>query len=371
VIILSQHQPKILMPIPRHHWREPSCALQKDCFGNQNRTIFNIQAFRKGKVIWHGRFDDREDFDVFLHAIAYDYLRYDRCIQRLPAPWWPGLDEEVGYYYFVNVFIVSTSASNQTDSVPADWNNSSNNIDVIASGASGGAAILNANVAIGGGGGGWSRQTNVTLTPSGTATFFLNVGGAAVTSGSGHVGPDAWYNGATLAGASVGAKGGSAGAAGASPQSASSGGAAASGVGSTKFSGGGGGSATATVGVSGTGGGGAAGLHGNGGNSANGSANYTAGGTGDSGNTAAGANGTQYDATHGSGGGGTGQITAGAGGNYGAGGGGGANTGSATSGAGKQGLIVKQYTPVIPLGISNTTFILQPYDAVRRSVVGY
>ena len=340
----------LLLPeVPKREWRTSSQAQRKDQFGNENQTRFSLTArLADGHIAWRGWFDDRDDSDAFLWSLVRGTLLYERELWDLPSPVWrPGIGEQVWYQFLTTTFIVSTSASNQTDSVPSDWNSGNNNIDVIASGASGGAAIVNANVAIGGGGGGWSRQTNVTLTPSGTATFFLNVGGAAVTSGSGHVGPDAWYNGATLAGASVGAKGGSAGAGGASPQSASSGGAAASGVGSTKFSGGGGGSATAITGVSGTGGGGAAGLHGNGGNSANGSANYTAGGTGDSGNTAAGANGTQYDATHGSGGGGTGQITAGAGGNYGAGGGGGANTGSATSGAGKQGLIVKQYTPAV------------------------
>ena len=375
----------LLLPeVPRWEWRASSQAQKKDQFGNENQTRFSLTArLADGHIAWRGWFDDRDDSDAFLWALARATLLYERELWDLPTPSWrPGIGEQVWYQFLTTTFIVSTSASNQTDSVPSDWNSGNNNIDVIASGASGGVGVATGGSASaassGGGGGAWSRQTNVTLTPSGTATFFLNVGGAAVSqSGStgtvaGNVGPDSWYNGTTLAGSSVGAKGGVGGAGNilGSLITGSAGGAAASGVGASKNSGGASGnSQVLATGSAASGGGGAGGLNAAGTASAAASTTVTAGGQGDgtsggaggaggtSANGTAGSIGTEYDASHGSGGGGGGAKTAqgfsgGTGGNYGAGGGGGSGTATSpatTSGAGKQGMIVKQYTPASAL----------------------
>ena len=376
------------MPVPSKDWREPSCALQKDCFGNQTRTIFQIHAVRNGKIVWRGKFEDREDFDVFLHAIAYDYLRYDRHIQCLPTPWWDDAFADLQYSFLVTKFIVSTSASNQTDPVASDWNSLSNNVDLIASGGSGASSRHSTGVfsTSGGGGAGWSQQINITLTPGGTATFFLNTGGAAVAAGAsasvaGNIGNDAWYNGTTLAGSSVGAKGGGAGVAGASAAAVTgaAGGALASGVGSSRASGGAAGNVSSTTTAGATGGGGAGGGSGNGNAGANVVSGAGAGGSGDAGagggaGTAAGGAGgigNEYGTNHGSGGGGGGAVTAvagGAGGNYGGGGGGTAVNSAVSSGAGTQGLIIRQYTPGLIIQNIST---LDPPLVLNRGVVGY
>lgn len=194
-----------------------------------------------------------------------------------------------------------------------------------------------------GGGGAYSAITNLTLTPGTSVTFAIGAGGA-----SGVTGGDTWFNGASLAASSVGAKGG----VDSGGSSGGAGGAAASGIGTTKFSGGnGGGIGSLNPG----GGGGAAGLNGNGvAGSSGGVSLGGAGGAGDngsggagsagvaSGTAAAGSPGTEYG-TAGSGGGGGGSITGtgGAGGNYGA--GGGATISGDGGGVGAPGLIVITY----------------------------
>lgn len=235
------------------------------------------------------------------------------------------------------------------------------------------------------GGGGYSKTINgVTLTSGASVT--IQVGAGAPFTGT-----DTWFNGASLAASSCGAKGGG------NPN----GGAAASGVtvgtGGTKFSGGNGGT-TGGASQGRGGGGGAAGPNGNGGAGGNFTGSTGGGGGGNGGGTAgvssstaphggdnsggtghgtgggsptAGTNGgggggvtatgspagnggagTEWDATHGSGGGGGGGgwngSSGGAGGNgalYGGGGG-----GSALSvGPGANGLIVFTYIVASPL----------------------
>ena len=73
--------------------------------------------------------------------------------------------------------IVLTTASSSPWTVPSDWNNSSNSIACI------GAASSGAGTAIHGGGaaGAFSESTNVTLTPGGSVTFVVGIGGASVS----------------------------------------------------------------------------------------------------------------------------------------------------------------------------------------------
>jgi hypothetical protein len=300
------------------------------------------------------------------------------------------------------VFLTTTGSGTWT--VPSDWNNASNSIEVI--GAGGGGAGGNWGGA--GGGGAYSKIINLSLTVGASITIQVGVGGAGATTvgGTASAGGDTWFNGASLGVSSVGAKGGSgADAAG----NGGTGGASASGVGTTKFSGGDGG---ACPGFGGGGGGGAAGPSGagaaggsssgnggsggggaSGGVAATGTANNanpgTAGGNnslgagggagssstssngadgtagggggGGAGNAAgtstsaggAGGPGTDWDSTHGAGGGagGSGRATTGTapagstGGLYGGGGSGAGATTGAPGGSGAQGIIVIQYTP--------------------------
>lgn len=287
-------------------------------------------------------------------------------------------------FKFISVvtFLVTPTGSNQTFNIPGNWNSTqigpsgfANKIETIGAGGSGGAISVNdpdGGTITGGGGGGYSAITNLVLIPGGTLTYRIGAGGAAITaaflaSGTGNPGGDTWFNGTTLVGSSVGAKGGGGGNFSiATFNSGATGGPASSGVGTTKNSGGNSGNATTSGDpVSCSGGGGAAGPNGNGNSSAATNQNVSAGGSGDagsgggggagnaSGSASPGGNGTEYDSSHGCGGGGggagapasSGTFSGGNGGLYGGGGGAqgegfGSGIGTSTSGAGAQGLIV-------------------------------
>ena len=117
------------------------------------------------------------------------------------------------------IFIISGTSW----TVPGHWNSVNNSIETIGGG--GGGQTANASYAgSGGGGGAYSKITNLSLIPNSSVTVSV---GAGSTAGNG--GGDTWFNGASLAASSVGAKGGGAGANGAG----GAGGAAASGVGTT------------------------------------------------------------------------------------------------------------------------------------------
>jgi hypothetical protein len=271
--------------------------------------------------------------------------------------------------------------------VPSDWNNSNNSIEVIGGGGGGAGGFADSSGSGGGGGGaggggGYSKATNVTLTPGVAVTIAIGAGGTGgPNSGSGSSGGDTYLcnstsNCASITDSSViaGAKGGTAGSVGTSTSGGAggAGGAAASGVGSVKNSGGAGATPTGPASAAGSGGGGAGGAAGGSGNGIDGSANTsttvgglggrgdsTSGGTGGTGNGGAGNPGTEYDGSHGSGGGGAGGngigngsgSPGGAGGAYGAGGGGGGGNGNkrglgGVGANGNQGLIriVYNYT---------------------------
>lgn len=299
----------------------------------------------------------------------------------------PGLDSAT-----ITKRVYLTNGTSWT--VPSDWNNASNTIEVIGGGGGGAGHGYGVNTPYGGGGGGYSQIANLALTPGALITYQVGAAGAGGCTGAcnGANGGDTWFNGASLGASSVGAKGGGGGADGV----AGAGGATSTAVGTVKYKGGngaflgGGGGAAGPNGSGGNGGahinfgepGGSGGGGGGGSNGLNSNAGATGGnnylgagggainnpGTngggaggnpfnGNHGNSSAsnGGAGTEWEATHGSGGGGsTGSYgdpgsaaTGGAGGLYGAGGGAGSGTSApqdANGGSGAQGIIVITYT---------------------------
>jgi hypothetical protein len=274
--------------------------------------------------------------------------------------------------------------SGTTWTVPSDWVNSNNSIEVIGGGGGGGGGFQQSTGnggygGGGGGGGGYSKAVNVTLTPGAVVGVSIGTAGGGGASGvDGTAGNDTYLcndtaNCASISGSAVvaGAKGGALGPAGTTGAAGvgGAGGAAASGIGSTKFNGGTGGTGgpfSSSTGGGGGGGAGAAGpsAAGNGGttptNDTHGNGGQGDGASGGAGGTTSGANGsngTEYDGSHGSGGGAAGGdgsknsagSPGGIGGLYGASGGGGGGNGRAASlggagGNGNQGLIRITYS---------------------------
>lgn len=244
------------------------------------------------------------------------------------------------------IFLTDTASSSWP--VPSDWNNASNTIEVI--GAGGRSIGKNG---CGGGGGAYSKISNLSLTPGGSAAYQVGDGTVSATTSSSR---DTWFSstGTLLA------KGGTGG----GPYITNcfgTGGSAASGVGTTKYSGGAG--VYSSPGGSedeGGAGGGAAGLNGNG-NDAWNDVGLMYGGAGDAGfggaSTTGAANiGTEWDASHGSGSGGGYGDPGAPGGQYGGGASGnadGSHGGPSGLVAGGGGLIVITYTPA-PLSCTLT-----------------
>jgi len=244
--------------------------------------------------------------------------------------------------------IFFTSGTSWT--VPADWNDSDNTIEVIGGGGGGRGRAGDWSTPLGGGGGAYSKITNLVLTLGGSVTYQVGLGGPGGPTGSnGSPGQDTWFNASTCATSSVCAKGG----AGGRNKGGGQGGSATSGIGTTKYSGG---SSNGSGNGHGWGGGGAAGLNGDGGDGVPSSS----GGTGDNGFGGVGGGGSQdgspgmeWDTTHGSGGGGGGGSTSngvdgGQGGLYGGAGGGADDINGGSGGDGAQGLIIITYYSFIP-----------------------
>lgn len=358
----------ILLPQHSREWRTPSQAQAKDCFGNENATRFRIRAkLNDGHIVWTGWFDDRDDADAFLYAVALGNLHQERSLWDLPSPSWrPGMGEQLSYEFATLVFLTSPTGSNQTYTSLSDWNNSNNTVETLAGGGSGAPGNGGYGSGAGGGGGGYSKISNFSFATPGTTTATYQIGG--VTGNS-------WFNGATLGASSVGSIGGTT----ATSNTANGVGSTTSAVGTTKYAGGNGGGFTSGSNFGGGGGGGAAGPSGAGNVGAqepNGGTTGAAGGSADAGSGGAGGtpaagaiggvggNGTEWDSSHGSGGGGAGggstSFAGGAGGNYGgAGGGGGFSAGAA--GLGIQGIIVLTYTPSFLAGRFSTN------QAIKRA----
>jgi len=167
---------KVLLPQRRREWERPS--QRASAFGIPNATFFTITArAHDGAIVWRGRFEDREDADAFLFAIATGSLPYERELWRLPTPHYPGLPEGL-VYSFVTFNVLTTLGSN-TYNVPSDFNAANNSIHGIGGGGSGGAGAGATRNSSGGGGGGYSRIEDVALTPEGTADYTVGAGGAA------------------------------------------------------------------------------------------------------------------------------------------------------------------------------------------------
>lgn len=337
-------------------------------FGNENRTVFRIDArANDGGLAWRGWFDDRDDADAFLYAAILGTLKQERSLWDLPTPNWQPYLGELITYEFATLSFLSVTGTNLTYTFPTDWNNGDNSIETIGAGGSGAAYTVSLGACTGGGGGGYSKITNY-IKPGATTSYTIGTGGAGRNSTggfpkAGQAGGDVYFGNTSLATSSVGSKGGNGGKTGGSGSTTGvSGGSSASGVGTTKYSGGNSGSVSGlTTGRAATGGGGAAGPYGAGGAGANRTGSGTsAGGTGGNGFGGAGApnafgpggDGTEFDATHGSGGGGAGSINNGSagsgGGKYGGGGGGAAVlSGTILTDAGASGLIVITYNPLI------------------------
>lgn len=375
MIILRPYETRLLMPVAAREWRAPSQSVPLDQMGNPTKqTRFRLRArAHDGGILWQGWFDDREDCDAFLEAIAFGTLKYQRPLWDLPSPGWhPWLDSGL-FYEFATVTFLTTTGSNQTYSKPADWNNSDNSVECIGGGGGG----ASGNSSGGAGAGAYIKVSNITL--SGDATYRVGSGGSGGTGtgtpSNGQAGGQTWFNDTvfpTTGTNKVGADNGRGGVG--QSFSTAAGGAIANcypTTGSTRYAGGNGATDGGTN-YTGSGGGGAGGPSGAGANgSAAGSTTGGAGGTGGNGSGGAGGaggtsgstsgkvggNGTEFDASNGSGGGGGGGYgssgatgyVGGAGGNYGGGGGGG-GYGSSTKGAGGagiQGLIVVIYTPAV------------------------
>lgn len=236
-------------------------------------------------------------------------------------------------------------------SVPADWNDSSNNVYLLGGGGGGSGSVVASSTGnhvsgAGGGGGGFTALTNVSLTPSGTAAYAI---GAAGSAGAGSTSSSSGGNGGTTTFIVTNTAGGGGG--GSGTTTASTAGTAGTG---TTFNGGAGGAGTAAGNVSnaGAGGGGSGGLQANGVNG--GTNSSTTAGTGGAGN-GGGSNPIALlysDIKYGTGGNGGGTASAGSVGTiYGSGGGGGGTlVSSATTRAGalgRQGAILIAYQPAV------------------------
>ena len=64
-----------------------------------------------------------------------------------------------------------------TWTVPDDWTDGDNTIEVIGGGGAGYSDTANTAGAAGGGGGGYSKSVNIDLTPGGTVTYAIGLGG--------------------------------------------------------------------------------------------------------------------------------------------------------------------------------------------------
>jgi hypothetical protein len=348
MIILRPHDYAVLPWMPAAEWREPSLTLPRDQFRRPVvRRRFRLRAStHDGLVRWTGWFDSREDADAFLTAIIRQQTGgapVPRSMYDLPSPHWDSDLSGLLYQFADITYLTGTSGSNQTWTVSSDWNPANNRVDCIAPGGSGGRSSAgNSKKATGGSGGAHAYKENVSLTPSGSVTYRLPAGAASPSSnGSGVNAGDCWFNGSSLAGSSVGAKGGLGGGSesGSGTLGGAVGGLAASCVGDGAHNGGSSGSAMpAGFNASASGGGAAGGPNGDGASSSNANGNATSGAAGDS---------TAFDGVHTPGSGGDGSTSGSFdnGDNYGGGGGGRASTSVGNSGAGGQALIVISNTP--------------------------
>lgn len=380
---------KFLIPVPKNEWMLPSDYTYKDQFNNYGiRTRFYVRGVSSdGQLIWNGCFEDRDDYDAFLIALAKDTLKYEKNLWRLPTPeWHDGLGEDLKYEFVTTTLLTNTSAG-LSYTLPTDWNTTNNAIYVIGGGATGGLAMSTTATAhsTGGGAGGFRGTVNYSVITSGSVPYTVGAqpavnSRAASTSGTqaGAAGnPSSWNtnnlvgngggsgNGSTVSGAAVtiGTSGSSSSNLGSS--TAAQGGSSGTSTFNGSATGGGGGAGTTTPGSS------TAVTAAFGSSSVNATATNTgyaggAGGNGAAAGLAGGGNGGTT--TNNGGGGGGGGVTlntstnGGNGGTYGAGGGGVAIRSmsalrTATAGRGTQGLISVSYEPKVFTSLRNSPML--------------
>ncbi|HZD61401.1 MAG TPA: IPT/TIG domain-containing protein [Xanthobacteraceae bacterium] len=361
---------KYLMPMHRRAWQSPGKHI--------HFQTWIAQAYRADhSMVWQGHFEDREDADEFMWAIATGNIRQDKYLQRLPI-YCPDFDPRmlddpsIGYNLVSNIGIGGGSGWGVPGDCSGIFGRAGEFVDVIGGGGSGTARCMqSAGNATGGGGGAFARiYYGGVYAPGSTVPLVVGGGGGGVAAGQYSTangnggGYTSWNNNQALA------YGGNGGVSSNYPNAAGSaaGGNADAGAGAVRYHGGRSGSGNVTSsGSGGTGGGGAGGPGGGGnigGDTASTGAQPTAGGSGGGGgggagggpagaNTAgpSGQGGEGYEYGPWGSGGGSGGLyssigngSSGRGGYYGGGSGGvTCVTSNATTGAGGQGLIVVRY----------------------------
>jgi hypothetical protein len=186
-----------------------------------------------------------------------------RAGMKFPKFWYLFFDALVRNDPPARVIVLKDDAGT-TWTVPSDWNNANNTIELIGGGGGGSAGDGTGNSGAGGGGGAYVKNANVALTPSAVLSIAIGAAGeGGKTAGaSGGAGGDTTFN--FVSGTMI-AKGGAGGVTGAAP-TGGAGGSEAGSAGTTRFSGGTGGSADGAASSGAGGGGGAGGPNGAGGN---------------------------------------------------------------------------------------------------------
>jgi len=332
LILPAQRDWKILPSYKKHEWAGPSARHGVKTYGRLTARLHD------GHIVWRGWFEDQEDADEFLSAIASGSIRYERELWRLPAPWWhPDIGEDEGLTYeFSTLTFLSTGTGTQSWTVESGWNSADNMVEAIGAGLNGVTGTISTGGA-GGVAGCYVETSNLALTVGNGVNY--QIGAANGTTGSG-TSPTAnsWFdNSSTLVapgGASV-----TTNCVGSSPAAGGAGG------GNNIGKAGGGGGAGGPNGAGAVGGtaAGANGGVGGTGDNGDGGVGGTAGTTAAAGGP--GGNGTEWQVSPsygsgGGGGGGDGINIGGNAGNYGAAGGGGGGSSPHTPGAGSGGLIV-------------------------------
>ena len=80
----------------------------------------------------------------------------------------------------MTVVFLTTTGAGQIWTVPSDWNNSANTIEVIGGGGGGASGQQGLDYSGGGGGGAYSLISNLSLTPGNSITIQVGSGGAGV-----------------------------------------------------------------------------------------------------------------------------------------------------------------------------------------------
>lgn len=258
--------------------------------------LYDFTVDRTKQVLW-GKDPDGLGYTGRWGPLVRDDLQTRRAGMTFPEFWRLFFDALVRNDPPARVIVLTQGT---TWTVPADWNDANNTIELIGGGGGGSAANGDGNSGAGGGGGAYVKDTNVTLIPSAVVSIAVGAAGAggATAGASGTTGADTTFVAMT-------AKGGAGGVTGATPKGGA-GGDATNSIGALKYSGGNGGNADSASGSGGGGGGGGAGPDGAGaGGGASVFDGVTVGGGGGGGGNAAGSAGVSTSGSNNGGAGGT------------------------------------------------------------------